>query len=443
MPRPTLATLAVTAAGVGAVLVLAACSGATEGPAAADAPGSPSATASPTSDLTSAGSPSESDPGGGTSAGASPTAGESSPGPSTGTPATPSNSPGSTTPGRAVFPGSTWARAKPAALGFDAGAMRRIAREAKATGTTCLLVVRKGRIVGEWNWRGLSAETPREVFSITKSVTSTLVGLAQADGDLRTDQRASRYIRQWRGTPSAPVTIRNLLSNDSGREWDLATDYGDLPQAANRTGFAIGLGQQYPPGDVWTYNNAAIQTLDRVLSRATGQPTRDYAAARLFAPLGMTHTRMTPDSVGGTNSFFGLQTTCQDLARFGHLFLQKGRWGNDRVLPASWVRQAVGRPSQDHNAAYGLLWWLNRRGPILGPLQTDAPGQPAAAVGQLIPGASAAMYAAQGLGGQVALVDPRTQTVVVRLGDPGQLGDPDRYSARDAARFVTEALVRP
>ncbi len=337
-----------------------------------------------------------------------------------------------------TYPGDSWLHADPARLGFDPRAMKRIARDAKATGTTCLLVARKGKVVGEWNWRNVAADTPREVFSMTKSVTSTLVGMAQADGDLDIDQPAKRYVEEWRGTKSRGVTIRNLLSNDSGRFWDPATDYGELPQAENRTQLAIDLKQQYPPGEVWAYNNAAIQTLDRVVSRATGTPTHEYAAERLFAPIGMSHTEMTTDPAGNTNTFFGVQTTCEDMARFGYLFLHQGRWLDERIVPKAWVRAAVGRPSQPHNAAYGFLWWLNRRGPIIGPLATDAPGQPEPPVGQVIPGAAADVFTAQGLGGQVVLVDPGSKTVVVRI---GQLGGAT-YTGRDAARFVTEALVR-
>jgi CubicO group peptidase (beta-lactamase class C family) len=339
------------------------------------------------------------------------------------------------------FPGAEWEHADPAAMGFDPRLMRRIARAAKPSETTCLLVARKGKVVGEWNWEDFPRDQPREVFSMTKSVTSTLVGQAQAGGDLDIDDQAEKYVEEWRGTKSRDVTVRNILSNDSGRFWDPATDYGQLPQATDRTQFAIDLKQQYPPGKVWAYNNAAIQTLDRVISRATGQPTRDYAATRLFGPLGMAHTRMTADPAGGTNTFFGVQTTCEDMARFGYLFLHQGRWGDDQVVPRSWVTAAVGRPSQDHNAAYGLLWWINRSGPVIGPLATDAPGQPQPPVGRIIPGAAANVFTAQGLGGQTVLVDPGSKTVVVRIGQFTP-GGADQYSARDAARFVTEALVR-
>ena len=87
------------------------------------------------------------------------------------------------------------------------------------------------------------------------------------------------------------MTIRNLLSNDCGRDWSFGHRLRRAaPAAADRTQFAIGLGQQYPPGEVWAYNNAAIQTLDRVLSVATGEVTADYAASGCSARSAWTHT---------------------------------------------------------------------------------------------------------------------------------------------------------
>jgi CubicO group peptidase (beta-lactamase class C family) len=352
-----------------------------------------------------------------------------------------------TTPGegRASRSGtSAWETAAPEAAGFDSAALRRIARDAGRRGSTCFVVARDGALVGEWNWQGVDADAPREVYSVTKSVTSTLIGIAQADGDLRVDDPAATHIRDWRGTDSSGVTVRQLLANDSGRFWTPASDYGDLVQAADRTAYALGLGQQYDPGEVWAYNNAAIQSLDRVLTDATDTVTAELAENRLFTPLGMTATRMTPDESGrSTNVFFGLQSTCRDLARFGQLFAQRGEWDGTQLVPRSWVEAAVGAPSQRLNAAYGLLWWLNRFGPLRDPVDSVEPQEPPAvrAVGRMAPGAPADLFAALGLGGQVVLVDPTSRTVVVRLGDPPPSGE-DAYGFADAARVVTEGLLR-
>lgn len=334
-----------------------------------------------------------------------------------------------------------WPTASPGDLGLRPRRLAALAREAQRADSTCYAVVRRGRLARDWNW-GAARTAPREVFSITKSVTSALVGIAVRDGSLRLDDRVSRYVPQWRGTPSSGVTVRHLLSNDSGRAWSLQSDYGDLVQARNRTAYAVGLTQQHEPGSAWAYNNAAIQVLEAVLRRATGTPVDRFAARRLFAPLGMTHTRMVRDASGrSTSVFFGLQTTCLDLARFGTLYLGRGAADGRRILTRDWVRRSVGSSSTVHNAAYGFLWWLNRPGPLRGATDpVDADGQPLAPVtGQLAPGAPASAYAALGLGGQVLLVDPRSRTVVVRLGRP-DLSGAAAYGFAAAASVVTTAL---
>src|SRR6266545_4607174 len=271
---------------------------------------------------------------------------------------------GACVPGQNTFPGSEWSRVDPAAAGFDSAVLDQIAAEAQANASNCLAVFRHGELVADWYWNGTSATSTQEIFSTTKSITSTLIGIAQAEGLLDIHDRASQYIPQWVGTPAEVVTIQDLLSNDSGRHWDLVTDYVSLVQAGDRTNFAIGLAQDVAPGETWAYNNAAIQTLDAVLQGATGQDPASYAQSRLFGPLGMAHTSMTHDPSGNTNMFFGVQSTCEDMARFGYLFLRNGRWAGTQVVPQPWVDAATGQPSQPINAAYGYLWWLNRIDPI-------------------------------------------------------------------------------
>ncbi|HSU01730.1 MAG TPA: serine hydrolase domain-containing protein [Nocardioides sp.] len=335
-----------------------------------------------------------------------------------------------------------WPVGAPSSLGLSGRALERGARQARRLGSTCFAVLRNGRLAHESSW-GTPRDVPREVFSITKSVTSTLVGIAVRDGDLRLDDRVATYVPQWRGTPSARVTVRHLLSNDSGRYWSLESDYGDLVRARSRTAYAVGLTQQHPPGSAWAYNNAAIQVLEAVLERATGRPVADFARTRLFEPLGMDHSSLVTDRAGDTAVFYGLQSTCLDLARFGSLYLGKGAVGGTRLLDRGYVARAVGRSSTVHNAAYGYLWWLNRPGLLRGATDAvDGQGQPVSPVtGQLAPSAPADVYAALGLGGQVLLVDPTSRTMVIRLGAPAQAGE-EAYGLGDAAAVLTGALRR-
>lgn len=350
------------------------------------------------------------------------------------------------TSGSATEPEPGRPRVSPAAAGLDAGKLDAIAARAKKGKSNCLAVVRNGEMAGEWYFHGTGPDTAQNIFSATKSVTSTLVGIAQDDGDLRIGDSASKWIPEWRGTPAQAVTVRDLLSMDSGREWSVRTDYLQLLRARDRTDFAVGLKQQRAPGQVWAYNNAAVQTLQRVLRQATGQDVATYARTRLFAPLGMGRTRMTADRAGNAQMFMGVQSTCRDLARFGSLLLDRGRSGGRQIVSARWVQEATGRSSTRLNAAYGYLWWLNRPGTLAGPLSaTDlgAAGHPRTIQGPLVHGAPQDMFWALGLGNQLVQVDPGSRTVVVRLGTAEARPRPPTFGPAEASKVVTEAVTRP
>ncbi|MFZ1438227.1 MAG: serine hydrolase [Candidatus Microthrix subdominans] len=241
-------------------------------------------------------------------------------------------------------------------------------------------------------------------------MTSTLVGIAQDQGYLSIDEPASTYLDEWVGTDSEDVTIGNLLSNDSGRYHDMATDYIELNGVEDRTAFAIDLGQQDEPGTEWIYNNAAIQTLEAVLERATGQPVQEFAQENLFGPIGMT-SEFVVDAAGNPPTFMGVQAGCLDLARFGLMALAEGNWDGTQVVSRDWLTEATS--PIEINAGYGHLWWLNADGgwqhPRSDGIQDDVfwPELPLDA------------FAARGLGGQTVLIIPSEKLVITRIGKSG------------------------
>ena len=315
------------------------------------------------------------------------------------------------------YPQGEWDHVDAAAAGFDAGKLAALDEQAREAGSTCLVVTKDGAVVDQQDW-GKAPDDSREAFSATKSVTSFLVGMAQDQGDLQLSDSASQYIPQWQGTPAEAVTIRDLLSNDSGRHWDFATDYGVMAlKAPDKTAFAIGLGQDAPPGQVWAYNNSAIQTLSAVLASATGEQATDFAQQDLFSRIGMADSRMTTDAAGNTQMYAGLQTTCLDMARFGYLALRDGAWDGEQVVSSDYVHQATAVSSTPLNAAYGLLWWLNHRGPVASPQQaTTGSGDGSIADGQLDPQAPDDVFWALGFNNQIVAVIPSQGVVAVRMG---------------------------
>lgn len=342
-------------------------------------------------------------------------------------------------------PGSSWATVAPARVGLDAKKLSQIAATAKQGKSNCLVVARDGKLAGEWYFNGTTKNTTQDIYSATKSVTSTLVGIASDDGDLTVADSAAKWIPAWRGTPSAAASVRNLLSMDSGREWNFQLDYSQLLHAADRSAFAVGLPQAEPPGQVWAYNNSAVQTLQPLLQASTGDEVTAFARRRLFTPLGMTHTRMTTDRAGNAQMFEGVQSTCRDMARFGELMLDHGQWGPKQIVSSGWVKQATGRSSTELNAGYGYLWWLNHYGVLASPEAATSlqyAQNPTTKRGRLVPGAPNDIYWALGLGNQLVQIDPGTRTVVVRLGKPEVNPQPPTFGPAQASKVVTEAVTR-
>jgi len=292
------------------------------------------------------------------------------------------------------------------AVSRDGDAFTSVANTVQGAGANCLVIEREGRVVGEWYWQGFAPRSLQEGFSTTKSVAATLVGIAQDEGLLSIDEPASVYITEWKGTASESVTIRHLLSNVSGRYFDVLTDYAQLAfLEQDKSGFAIALSQQNEPGERWVYNNAAVQTLEVVLERATGKSVATYAKEKLFNPLDM-NSELSLDGVGNAGLFAGMQTNCRDLARVVRLYMNGGAIDNRSIVSSSFVADALA-PSSDLNEAYGYLWWLNRRGLV----QSSVQGSARSGV-SLLAGIGEDVFYASGACGQVAMGFPDVDLVV-------------------------------
>lgn len=380
-----------------------------------------------------------------TSAGGSGTPGSAaSPGATGTTAAGTSGVNGSAPPAGRVYPGAEWATADAATSGFDTTKLDAIVADAEASGSNCFVVTRHGEVVGEWYWNGTDEHSGQEVFSATKSYSSTLVGLAQEDGKLKITDKASDYIEAWKGTPSEDVTIRNLISNDSGRYQDGVSDYVTMAvQAQDKTQYSVDLEQQHPIGSTWVYNNAAIQTLDEVLQKALGRSPSDYATERLLAPIGMRDSVMKKDQSGNTLTFMGLTSTCLDMARYGYLFLNHGNWDGKQIVPEAWVKEAT-TPSQTLNGSYGYLWWLNAKagGEGAGQAVGDTEAGRTDDRQQLAGGGPENAFFALGLGDQIIAVYPDEDIVVVRLAPVNVPKGAPSFGAAEINRVVTEALAR-
>ena len=321
-----------------------------------------------------------------------------------------------------VYPGAEWATGDPEDHGIDPDKLQDAADVAEGLDSHCFMVIHRGTVVGRWYWDGWDEDTRQDIFSASKSITSTLFGIAQARGLLDVDDLASDTITEWQGTDSEDVTIGNLLSNDSGREWTLFGDYLEMITTADdKTRYSIELGQDHPPGEYWEYNNSAIQTLQPILEQAVGMSVDEFAREALFEPIGMDDAEYSIDNAGNAIMWGGVQASCDDLARLGLLFLRRGVWADEEeIVPTAWVDVAT-TPRTDHNSAYGYLWWLNREGHWIEPSGT---GTRTEGDGRWHPGDPEEVYLALGFQGQMVVVDPTRELVYARIG-----GDEDMIAA--------------
>jgi CubicO group peptidase (beta-lactamase class C family) len=353
--------------------------------------------------------------------------------PTTAAPTTPTTA--ATTPPVATFPGRDWQRA-------EAGDWSSLDAELRRDGSTCVAVVKDGRLVHDAYWNGGAERTPGRVYSITKSLTALLVGQQVDDGTLALDAPVAEQVESWRGTEAGQVTVRSLLSMTSGRRWSDADDRRMIRATADQTAFAVRAAQQSPPGRAWVYDNAAAQTLEDVLDDAAdGGDVVQLARRRLLEPLGMRDTTWARDQAGNALTYSGAESTCLDLARVGHLMLNQGRWDGRQLVSADVVSQLT-TPSSDRNAAYGLLWWTNAPGRIVEVWrQAGFATDRAPYDGRLAPGAPADAFWALGYGNQYIAVVPSEGVVAVRLGS--RPATPDRVTFDGFTTGVLEALSDP
>jgi CubicO group peptidase (beta-lactamase class C family) len=357
--------------------------------------------------------------------------------------ASPTPTPAVTTPSpeqTAVFPGRTWQRA-------EQGDWADLDAELRRDGSTCVAVVKDGRLVHDAYFNGGAERTGGRIYSITKSLTALLAGQQVDDGDLDLDASAAEQVEPWRGTGTgtgtgtgaADVTVRSLLAMTSGRRWSEAADRQMIRSTSDQTAFAVAAAQDAEPGERWVYDNAAAQTLEDVLDDAApGGDVAAMAGDRLLGPLGMRDTVWGRDAAGNALTYSGATSTCLDLARVGHLMLNEGRWDGRQLLSADLVGQ-ITTPSSTDNAAYGLLWWTNAAGRVV-----EIRRQAGFTVdrepydGQIAPNVPADAFWALGYGNQYVAVVPSEGVVAVRLG--ARPATPDRVTFDGFTGGVLDAL---
>jgi CubicO group peptidase (beta-lactamase class C family) len=274
------------------------------------------------------------------------------------------------------------------------------------TYTNALAVMKDGRLVFELYRNGSDDRTRFMSWSMAKSITSTLVGIALSEGRIKSlDDPIDRYLPELKDGAYRGVTIRQVLQMRSGVDYEERYDFENPGVAARNHENALvqnvqrfadparTIGRAHAPGSTFAYKTIDTAVLGWLIERVAGTNVASYMASRIWEPLGAEADGFFimdgPPGVGREFTGAGYNATLRDYARFGQMILDGGRANGRQIVPAAWLREASApAAAEGPQGGYGYQWWT-------------------------VPGSDA--FYALGLQGQFIYVDPATRTVVIKL----------------------------
>ena len=333
--------------------------------------------------------------------------------------------------------GDGWPTATPDSVGLDGERLCGIAARLQATNANvhAVVVVRHGKLVFEQYFPGhdepwgmgsgpheFDATTKHDMRSVSKSVTSLLVGIA-IDRELikGVDEPILKFFPDYSAVKTAGwdnVTIRHLLTMSSGMQWDQNRPWADpqnderrLSNEADPFRYVLSKPIVTPPDTVWNYSSGGTDLLGNVIERVSGKSLETFAREVLFAPLGIADWEWMKNRNEHISPAAGLRLRPRDAAKIGQLVLNKGTWGGREIVSAKWIEQSVTPRFQAIGFFgglfyYGQQWWMGRT------LSGDK---------------DVKWIAAQGLGGQRIFIIPELDLVMVTTS--GLYGSPRQGSA--------------
>jgi len=292
---------------------------------------------------------------------------------------------------------NTWETKSIESLGWNQSAVQPLLDYLELKHSKSFIVLVNGRIVLENYFNGHSATTPWYWASAGKTLTATVTGIAQDEGLININNKVSDYLGTgWTSAPLAKenlITCKNLLSMNSG----LNDALGDDVSPANLQYVA-------DAGTRWAYHNVYVKLQD-VVAQTSGQTWTNYFNTKLRDRIGMTGGAWIQSD--GLSVYW---STSRNMARFGLMALNKGKWNGTTIVNENFMNQAS-NTSQSINQAYGYLWWLN------GKSSFHLPQSQLQFSGTLIPSAPSDMYCALGKNDQKIYVVPSKKMVIIRMGE--------------------------
>lgn len=236
------------------------------------------------------------------------------------------------------------------------------------------MLVRHGQVVAEGWWAPYNPESRHELYSLSKSFTSTAVGMAVADSKLSIDDPVLKFFPD--DAPEKPsvnlknMRVRDLLCMSTGHQAEPQLN-PTLKEPWTKAFLAAEV--PHKPGTHFKYNTPATYMQSAIVQQVTGKTVLDYLKPRLFEPLGIKDPTWGTSPQGVSLGGYGLNVRTEDIAKFGQLYLQKGKWGDKQLVPAEWVAMATSKqtsngsnPDSDWDQGYGFQFWRCRHGAFRG-----------------------------------------------------------------------------
>ncbi len=296
--------------------------------------------------------------------------------------------------------------------------------------TRAVVVLHKGKLVGEQYAPGYDRHHRHLGWSMAKSVTGTLIGILVKEGKLKLDEPAN--VPEWKNARDGreTITLRQILQQTTGLAFE--ENYSKATDATNmlfRKADMAAYAASHPAGDKagerFYYSSGNTNILSGILRRSLGDSVyHRYPYEALFFKLGMYSAVMEPDASGNFVGSSYVWANARDWARLGQLYLQNGNWIGEQLLPEDWVKMATRPVSVAPQGEYGFQIWLNAGKPVGGP-------------NRKFPLLPAEMYYFNGYQGQQVTVIPSKEIVIVRL---GQTADSRWFDTQTFINGILEVL---
>ena len=203
------------------------------------------------------------------------------------------------------------------------------------------MILRHGKVVSEGWWNPYRNDLKHTLYSCSKSFTATAIGFAVSERKLTVNDKVISFFPEDLPDQISPnlaeLKIKDLLSMSVGHEKEPSNI---ISTSDNWVKEFLNTPIKYQPGTKFLYNSPATYMLSAIVQKVTGQRVIDYLKPRLFDPLGISGIDWEIDPKGINTGGWGLRLKTEDMAKFGQLFLQKGKWNGKQILPASWVEEA-------------------------------------------------------------------------------------------------------